>query len=73
MWNGFLVTVLGIQPIVATLVLMTAGRGVAQLITDERIITPSSRPYHMIGGGYWLGLPFSIILAGRHPAARPPC
>ena len=63
-WNGFLVTVLGIQPIVATLVLMTAGRGVAQLITDERIITPSSRPYKMIGGGYWLGLPFSIILAG---------
>ena len=43
-WNGFLVTVLGIQPIVATLVLMTAGRGVAQLITDEQIITPSSGP-----------------------------
>jgi simple sugar transport system permease protein len=63
-WNGLLVTVLGIQPIVATLVLMTAGRGVAQLITDERIITASSRPYKLIGGGYWLGLPFSIILAG---------
>jgi simple sugar transport system permease protein len=63
-WNGFLVTVVGIQPIVATLVLMTAGRGVAQLITDERIITPSSGPYEMIGGGYWLGLPFSTILAG---------
>lgn len=63
-WNGFLVTVLGIQPIVATLVLMTAGRGVAQLITDERIITASSRPYKMIGGGYWLGVPFSIVLAG---------
>lgn len=62
-WNGFLVTVVGIQPIVATLVLMTAGRGVAQLITDERIITASSRPYEMIGGGYWLGLPFSTILA----------
>ena len=30
---------LGIQPIIATLVLMTAGRGVALLITDERIIT----------------------------------
>lgn len=63
-WNGFLVTVVGIQPIIATLVLMTAGRGLAQLITDERIITASSRPYKMIGGGYWLGLPFSIILAG---------
>ena len=63
-WNGMLVTVLGIQPIIATLVLMTAGRGVAQLITDERIITASSRPYKLIGGGYWLGVPFSIVLAG---------
>lgn len=62
-WNGFLVTVLGIQPIVATLVLMTAGRGVAQLITDERIITASSDPYKLIGGGYWLGVPFAIVLA----------
>ena len=62
-WNGFLVTVVGIQPIIATLVLMTAGRGVAQLITDEQIITIHSQPYKMIGGGYWLGVPFSIILA----------
>ena len=62
-WNGFLVTVLGIQPIVATLVLMTAGRGIAQLITDEQIITVDSQPYKMIGGGYWLSLPFSILLA----------
>ena len=71
-WNGFLVTVLGIQPIVATLVLMTAGRGVAQLITDERIITPSSRPYHMIGGGYWLGRAVLDHPRRRHPAAHRP-
>lgn len=32
-WNGFLIAVLGIQPIIATLVLMLAGRGVALLIT----------------------------------------
>jgi galactofuranose transport system permease protein len=31
LWNGFLVAVLDIQPIVATLVLMVAGRGIAQL------------------------------------------
>src|SRR6266700_6034144 len=31
LWNGFLVAVLGIQPIVATLILMVSGRGVAQL------------------------------------------
>ena len=36
LWNGFLVSVVGIQPIIATLVLMTAGRGIAMLITDGR-------------------------------------
>ena len=33
MWNGFLVSHLGVQPMVATLILYTAGRGIAQLIT----------------------------------------
>ena len=33
-WNGVLVAVVGIQPIIATLILMVAGRGLAQLITD---------------------------------------
>src|SRR5690606_6235944 len=32
-WNGFLVAAVGIQPIIATLILMVAGRGLAQLIT----------------------------------------
>ncbi|MFF5701418.1 ABC transporter permease [Streptomyces sp. NPDC012794] len=61
--NGFLVSGLGVQPIVATLILMVAGRGVAQLITDGQIITVSSGPYKMIGGGYWLTLPFAVLLA----------
>jgi len=38
-WNGLLVAYLRIQPIVATLILMVAGRGIAQLITDGQIIT----------------------------------
>jgi simple sugar transport system permease protein len=62
-WNGFLVSVLGIQPIIGTLVLMVAGRGIAQLITDGQITTINSDPYYLIGGGYWLGLPFSILVA----------
>ena len=33
LWNGILVAVIGIQPIIATLMLMVAGRGIAQLIT----------------------------------------
>jgi len=39
MWNGLLVSFVGMQPIVATLILLVAGRGVAQLITSGQIIT----------------------------------
>jgi galactofuranose transport system permease protein len=62
-WNGFLVATVGIQPIIATLILMVAGRGLAQLITDGQIITINSSPYKMIGSGYWLGLPLGVIIA----------
>jgi simple sugar transport system permease protein len=65
LWNGFLVAVIGIQPIIATLILLVAGRGIAQLITAGQIITINSSPYERIGGGYLLTLPFSIfIVAG---------
>ena len=37
-WNGFLVAKMKIQPMVATLILFTAGRGMAQLITDGQMI-----------------------------------
>ena len=62
-WNGFLVSVIGIQPIIATLVLMTAGRGLAQLVTDGQIISVSNDSYQAIGAGYFLGLPISILIA----------
>ena len=59
-WNGFLVSVVGIQPIIATLVIMTAGRGIAMLITGGQITTVTSAPYKTIATGYWLGLPVEI-------------
>jgi ribose/xylose/arabinose/galactoside ABC-type transport system permease subunit len=62
-WNGFLVANVGIQPIIATLILMVAGRGIAQLITDGQVLTINSSPYEMIGAGYWLGLPVSVLIA----------
>ena len=43
LWNGVLVAIFGIQPIVATLILMVAGRGIAQLIT-EGASSPSTTP-----------------------------
>jgi ribose/xylose/arabinose/galactoside ABC-type transport system permease subunit len=63
-WNGFLVAGLGIQPIIATLILMVAGRGIAQLITGGYIITVTSPPYAKIGAGYWLTLPVPMLIAG---------
>jgi simple sugar transport system permease protein len=63
MWNGLLVSVIGMQPIIATLILMVAGRGVAQLITGGQIITVYYAPYFFIGNGYLLGLPFALFIA----------
>lgn len=62
MWNGFLVGKIKVQPIVATLILMVAGRGIAQLITKAQIITIYYKPFHYIGTGYLLGLPFTIFI-----------
>ncbi|MBM7605538.1 simple sugar transport system permease protein [Metabacillus crassostreae] len=61
-WNGVLVSHIGVQPIVATLILMVAGRGVAQLITDGQIMTVYYDPYTFIGGGYLFMIPFSIFI-----------
>jgi len=69
LWNGLLVSRANIQPMVATLVLMVAGRGIAQLITDGQIITIYYAPYFFIGGGFLLGLPFSIFIVALVTAA----
>src|SRR3954468_11861874 len=63
LWNGFLVGVVGIQPIIATLILMVAGRGIAQLITSGAIITINSSTYGFIENGYILTLPFAVFVA----------
>lgn len=63
LWNGLLVVKVGMQPIVATLILMVAGRGIAQLVTDGQIITIYCAPYFFLGSGYFAGLPFALILA----------
>jgi simple sugar transport system permease protein len=61
-WNGFLVSTFGIQPIIATLVLMVAGRGIAQLITSGQIITVHNDYYKAIGDGYVLALPIPVLI-----------
>ncbi len=63
-FNGFLVAKLGIQPMVATLILFTAGRGVAQLITKGQITYIRVNSYKTFGG--YIGkcpVPTPIFLA----------
>ncbi len=71
LWNGFLVTFVELQPIVATLLLMVAGRGAAQLISDGQIITFSNGSYSHIASGspllvpnpVWIALGFGVIIS----------
>lgn len=69
LWNGALVALLDIQPIVATLILMVAGRGAAQLITEGRIVTFVEPHLIWLGGGSLLGLPVPAVVAGLILAA----
>ena len=61
LWNGVLVAYIKIQPMVATLILMIAGRGIAQLITNGVRIQIFYGPYAFLGQG-WLILPFSLYI-----------
>jgi galactofuranose transport system permease protein len=61
LWNGVLVAYMRIQPMVATLILMISGRGIAQLITNGLRVQITYTPYAFIGQG-WIILPFSLYL-----------
>ena len=61
LWNGVLVAYAGIQPMVATLILMIAGRGIAQLITSGIRVQIFYEPYAVFGNG-WFVLPVSLFI-----------
>jgi ribose/xylose/arabinose/galactoside ABC-type transport system permease subunit len=62
LWNGILVSRIGLQPIIATLILFVAGRGIAMVLTNAMVIWIYVKPYAIFGQGYLLGLPFSIYM-----------
>lgn len=62
LWNGALVALLGLQPIIATLILMVAGRGIAQTITEGFIVTFNDPGLIFLGSGSIFGLPTPIII-----------
>lgn len=60
--NGLFVTRLRLQPIVATLVLYIAGRGIAQVITNGQLQSFSNPGFGYIGLGRPFGVPFQVII-----------
>ena len=74
-WNGLLVSVLGIQPIIATLILMVAGRGISMAITDGQITTVNNPFFSDLASGFVLTAAAGLPRRGRdgavHRAAHP--
>ncbi|MBA3642482.1 MAG: ABC transporter permease [Chloroflexia bacterium] len=62
LFNGWLITAFGLQPIIATLVLFVAGRGIAQVITDGRLQSFREPDWQFVGLGRIAGIPFQAIL-----------
>jgi galactofuranose transport system permease protein len=69
LWNGVLVAFLRLQPIVATLILLVAGRGIAQLLSDGQRVRFNRPDFEFLGSGSLLGLPFTVFVVAFVVAA----
>lgn len=61
--NGLLVSVVGLQPFISTLVMMLAARGIARVITGGQNTNSQNQPFQQISNGQVLGLPISFVTA----------
>jgi galactofuranose transport system permease protein len=62
LFNGSIISYLGVQPIVVTLAIMIAGRGVAQVLTDGYLVSFSNPAFEWIGKGKIFSIPVPVIL-----------
>ena len=62
-FNALLITGFGVQPIIATLILMVAGRGLGLLLIGGRVLWFRMPAFEILGSGYLLGLPVRIFVA----------
>ncbi len=62
MINGVLVSYVGLQPFVSTLIMMVTARGVALLITNGFIYTFEDPEFVFLGNGHFLMLPFTLTI-----------
>ena len=61
-FNGWLITRFKIQPIIATLVLFIAGRGIAQVSTNGNLQPFKLAQFQWIGLGRWFGVPVQVVI-----------
>ncbi len=61
--NGFLVSVVGLQPFITTLIMMLAARGIARVITSGQNTNATNEPFRLLANGQILGIPTSFVLA----------
>lgn len=65
--NGALVSLLGLQPFITTLIMMLAGRGLAKVITSGQNTDASAvaggGPLRWIANGFILGIPANFVIA----------
>lgn len=62
LFNGSLVSLLGVQPIIATLILFIAGRGLAQLLTNGQLVNVRNPTFEFLGLGSVAGIPFQVVV-----------
>lgn len=61
--NGSLVAFFGIQPIIATLGLLVAGRGLALVLADGRLVELFDPTLQSLGNGTIAGIPYTLLVA----------
>ena len=62
LFNGILTSKGGMQPFIATLILMVSGRGIAQILTNGKQFTTMYSPFRVIGQGHLGPIPMPIII-----------
>ena len=62
--NGVLVSVVGLQPFITTLITMLAGRGLAKVITAGQNTSASNESFRWLANGTVFGFPVVFVIAG---------
>jgi ribose/xylose/arabinose/galactoside ABC-type transport system permease subunit len=62
LFNGWFITRFQVQPIVGTLVMFIAGRGIGQVLTNGNLQVFHNPAFQFIGLGRPLGVPFQVIV-----------